>query len=181
MFFFVKFGIIGAKAVERPKPRDLLNEGVFVLDELILDFTTTEAAILSIAAIIIYILMVVGEWRILTKAGEKGWKALIPFYNLYVSHHIVGMAHFWFVTEIIIWFLELGLDLIPGIPDTVIWALGIPIGIFTLISELVHINLLCNCFRKGVAYKLGMILVPYVFTLILAFGKAEYHHPEAAK
>ena len=36
-------------------------------------------------AIIYYILLIVAWWKLFTKAGEKGWKAIIPFYNFYVQ------------------------------------------------------------------------------------------------
>lgn len=30
-----------------------------------------------------YILQVVAYWKIFEKAGEPGWKAIVPFYNTY--------------------------------------------------------------------------------------------------
>ncbi|MBQ9515301.1 MAG: hypothetical protein IJR57_04230 [Ruminococcus sp.] len=148
------------------------------MDKLILDFTTKEGVIVSIALLIIIVLSVIANWRILEKAGEKGWKSLIPFYNLYTAHHIVGMSHTWFVLEIIFWFTELALDLIKGIPDSVVIACGIPIAIFTVIAELIYVNRLCDCFRKGIGFKIGMFFIPFIFDFILGYGKAEFHHPE---
>ena len=38
------------------------------------------------AALLVYlaffVLVVVGMWKVFTKAGEEGWKAIIPIYNV---------------------------------------------------------------------------------------------------
>ena len=132
---------------------------------------------LLIILIALIILLTVAEWKILTKAGEKGWKSLIPFYNIFVSHHIVGMSHTWFIIEVITWIIEFVLELIK-MPAPVVLAVGIAVGIFTLVSELVHIIKMCSCFGKGTGFKIGMILVPELFMLIIAFGKSEYKKPD---
>ena len=44
--------------------------------------------------------------------------------------------------------------------------------------EIIHINKLCNVFRKGRGFKIGTFWIPEVFLLIIAFSKAEYHKPE---
>ena len=110
------------------------------------------AVILFIASIVIYVALtaiyIISEWMIFKKAGEKSWKALIPFYSVFVSHHIVGMSHVWFIIEV------------------------------TLVSGVVHAIKLCNCFGKGTRFKVGLILIPEIFMLILAFGKAQFTKPE---
>ena len=126
----------------------------------------------------IYLILIVSEWKILEKAGEKGWKSLIPFYNLFISHHIVGMAHIWFILEVIFWFVELILELIPAVPDMVELSCGLVIGLFTIISEVIHINRLCNCFKKPTSFKIGMIILPELFMPIIAFGNSVYTPPE---
>jgi hypothetical protein len=35
-------------------------------------------------------LLVVAYWKIFVKAGEAGWKSLIPFYNTYTLFRIAG-------------------------------------------------------------------------------------------
>ena len=132
---------------------------------------------LLIILIALIILLTVAEWKILTKAGEKGWKSLIPFYNIFVSHHIVGMSHTWFIIEVIAWIIEFVLELVK-MPAPVVLAVGIAVGIFTLVSELVHIIKMCSCFGKGTGFKIGMILIPELFMLIIAFGKSEYKKPD---
>lgn len=140
-------------------------------------FTALWIIILA-AVLAMYVLYAAAEWKILTKAGEKGWKSLIPIYNIFISHHIVGMSHAWFVIEMIVWVAELVFEIVTAIPEPVVLVFGIAAGIFTVVSELIHIIKMCNCFGKGTGFKIGMVLVPFVFLMIIAFGKAEYKKPE---
>ena len=45
------------------------------------------AMVLQIVALVLFL---VGTWKLFDRAGEKGWKAIIPFYNLYI-----GVKLFW--------------------------------------------------------------------------------------
>jgi hypothetical protein len=38
----------------------------------------------------VIVLLVVAYWKIFVKAGEAGWKSLIPFYNTYTLFRIAG-------------------------------------------------------------------------------------------
>ena len=60
-----------------------------------------EAAILAITGLLsvifivllaLLVLQIIGMWRVFTKAGEKGWKAIIPFYNIAILYKISGMS-----------------------------------------------------------------------------------------
>ncbi len=126
----------------------------------------------------VYIFSAIIEWRIFTKAGEPGWKALIPFYSIFVSHHIAGMHHAWFVAEIIAWIIETVLELVPNIPAWVEDPFTVFTFLFTVVSEIVHMSLLGDRFGKKTPFKVGMVLLPPVFLPILAFGSAAYQKPE---
>lgn len=53
------------------------------LGGLLVGFVGAMFAIMLIS-IAISILMIIANWKLFTKAGEKGWKCLIPFYNVYI-------------------------------------------------------------------------------------------------
>ena len=47
-------------------------------------------------SVAMYVLQIIGWWKLFTKAGEAGWKSLIPLYNLYVICKISCAAkYFW--------------------------------------------------------------------------------------
>ena len=126
-----------------------------------------------------YAMLTVAQWRLFRKAGEKGWKALIPFYSMFVSHHLIGMRHIWFILDIIFWAIDLVLEFVQGTPvwiEETFFAIAI---ILTLISEILHIMKLCYCYTKRELFGVGLFLLPPVFSLILAFDKSEYHPPRS--
>ena len=44
--------------------------------------------IIFIIALISILLMVIGNWRLFKKAGQEGWKSIIPIYADFVKHEI---------------------------------------------------------------------------------------------
>ena len=50
-----------------------------------------------IFSILSFILVIVGLWGIFEKAGEKGWKILVPFYNLYIWLQIIKKPIWWYI------------------------------------------------------------------------------------
>ena len=47
------------------------------------------------------ILMIIALWKIFTKAGEEGWKAIIPIYNIVVLLKISGLPTWYLILYII--------------------------------------------------------------------------------
>ena len=105
------------------------------------------AMLLPIIAVIV--LMIVAMWKIYTKAGREGWKAIIPFYNMYTITEIAGLNGWLFL-----------LSFIPGV-GTLIWSIMVAIK-------------LAPAFGKGTGFAVGLILLSPIFYLILAFGDAKY-------
>ena len=46
--------------------------------------TLLVVAIALSIVIAVYLLFAISEWKMFTKMGEKGWKAFIPLYNVYI-------------------------------------------------------------------------------------------------
>ena len=88
---------------------------------------------------------IAGLWGIFTKAGQPGWAAIVPFYNVYVATQVAGLEILWFV-----------LALIPCVQYV------------ALLSKL------AERFGKGIGFAIGMILVPFVFLPMLGFGSDRY-------
>ncbi|MBQ6380496.1 MAG: hypothetical protein IJJ41_02700 [Clostridia bacterium] len=95
---------------------------------------------------------VVGYWGIFSKTGEKGWKALIPFYNLYTFVKVSEQKGILFL-----------LLLLPGV---------------NIVFSLICLKKLAARFGKGFGFAIGLFLLPGIFALILGFGKAECLNPK---
>lgn len=97
------------------------------------------------------ILVIVGWWKIFEKAGEAGWKAIIPIYNAIVLLRISGKPAWWIIL------------------------LLIPIVNFVVL--IIWYVELARSFGKGAGFAIGMVFLPFIFILILAFGDARYVGP----
>jgi hypothetical protein len=114
-------------------------------------------ALLAIAAATI-----VGMWKDFEKAGQPGWAAIIPVYNLVVMFRLGGQSG-WFALAIL-------LNLIPLIGGLA-W-LGIIIWN--------HINI-SKRFGNGVGFALGLVFLAPIFWLILGFGSSKYVGEQTAQ
>ena len=111
--------------------------------------------IILVIGFVVAIIQLAGMWKVFTKAGEKGWKCIIPIYNLVILFRISGLSPW-----IIFGYLA---SIIPFVG----WIVCLGITIY-------QCNSLAKSFGKDVGYTIGLVLLPTIFYLILGFGKAEY-------
>lgn len=128
----------------------------------------------SIFSLIIMILHIIGVWNVFKKAGEPGWKSIIPFYNTYILYKI-SWNPMWF------WLVLLGgligAGLLSFATVTVCVILGALIELFTIIVRLVMYYRLCLSFGWGVGkYILTILFAPIMF-MVMGLGKSVYAGP----
>lgn len=122
----------------------------------------TLASLISTYSLIIlafYVLIIVAQWKIFTKAGQEGWKALIPIYNVVVLYKIIGLSP---------WLLLLYLL---SVVPVVGWIISIALSIVSTVK-------LAKAFNQSTAFIFGLLFLSTIFQMILGFGKAEYVGPE---
>jgi len=96
----------------------------------------------------IIILLIAAIWKVFSKAGQPGWAAIIPIYNIYVMCKVAGRPGWWLL-----------LMLIPFVNLIIAIILSVDIA---------------KRFGKGIGFAIGMILLPFIFWPILGFGSAQY-------
>jgi hypothetical protein len=94
------------------------------------------------------IVVFAGLWKTFEKAGEPGWAAIIPIYNLYVLVKISGNAWWWLIL------------------------LFIPVVNFFATAK-VSINV-AGKFDRGVLFGLGLMFLSFIFYPVLGFGGYQY-------
>jgi hypothetical protein len=108
------------------------------------------------AVIIIYLaivlLMIVSMWITVSKAGRPGVSQIIPIWNFIELVRISGKPLWWVILILLIPFVNLILMII----------------VFHGISK---------AFGKDAGFTVGLVLLPFIFWPILAFGKATYTAP----
>ena len=110
--------------------------------------------VILVVYLAIFVLVVAGLWRVFTKAGEAGWKAIIPIWNALVLLRIVGRPLWWII-----------LLLIPLV-NFIVWLI-------------VSLDL-AKSFGKGSGFGVGLWLLSFIFVPILGFGSATYQKGNAA-
>jgi hypothetical protein len=95
--------------------------------------------------LIVSVFMIICMWKIYTKAGQEGWAAIVPFYNVYILTKIVGKPWWWLL-----------LCFVP---------------IANIVIAIWMTNLLSKSFGKSEGFTIGLIFLGIVFYPILAFDR----------
>ncbi len=95
------------------------------------------------------IVAIAGIWKVFEKAGQPGWAAIVPFYNVYVMLQIAGKPTWW----LILFF--------------------IPIANL-IVAILVNISI-AEKFGKSSGFGIGLALLGFIFYPMLGFGDAQYN------
>lgn len=93
-----------------------------------------------------------GLWKAFEKAGEPGWAAVVPIYNLYVMIKISGNQWWW----LILFFLPL-------------------INLIALFKISIDV---AKRFGQGMGFGIGLALLGFIFWPLLGF--ADYRYQQGA-
>lgn len=102
-----------------------------------------------IIGVAIALVMIASLWVVFTKAGQRGWMAIIPFLNTYVMVRVANRPWWWFLVIL----------LVPCV--------GLIFSIIVFID-------IAKQFGKSAAFGIGLVLLPFIFFPILAWGSAQY-------
>jgi len=100
-------------------------------------------------ALVLVVVIIAGLWKTFEKAGQPGWAAIVPIYNVIILLKIAGRPMWWFV-----------LMLIPFVS--------------IIVAIIVAIDVAKN-FGKSAGFGVGLALLGFIFYPILGFGDAEYN------
>ena len=98
------------------------------------------AGVLGVFCLLVWI----SWYKIFSKTGQSGWKALIPFFNIFVFTKIVQKPIWWFAIYLIL-----------------------PVGYILAALQISKV------FGKKIIFAIGLIIIPFVFYPILAFDKSQ--------
>ncbi len=132
-------------------------------------------ATIGVFALAVYVLYIIAWWKIFTKAGEDGWKSIIPIYNAYIFCKIIGL-NFW----IYVLAIPVGLGILSAIP-AIAGVMTVVTGLYTLFFYIYLAIKLGDAFKKSTGFKVGLVLLSFIFELILAFGDSKYAGKAAVK
>lgn len=134
-----------------------------------MDEMVTVFAIVAVFGVCWYILNVVAYWRIFTKAGEAGWKSLIPVYNTYVQYRLTWNTKMFFVS-LVLSLLTGTLSMIGGTAENLSYAISLILAVI----QLTALYKLAEAFGRGILFAVGLVFLNPIFLLILAFSGNRY-------
>lgn len=97
------------------------------------------------------VIAIAGMWRVFEKAGQPGWAAIIPIYNIYIMTKIGGKPGYWTALCFI------------------------PIVNYVILIWLT--NMISKSFGKDEGFTVGLLILGFIFWPVLGFGSAEYQGP----
>lgn len=104
--------------------------------------------IIGLIYLVVAVLTIVGMWKVFTKAGEPGWAAIVPIYNVIVLVKIAGKPLWWVV-----------LFFIPCANIVALIIIGMAVA---------------KNFGKSEGYGIGLALLSPIFFPMLGFSDAQY-------
>ncbi len=105
--------------------------------------------ILVVIYLAVFVVFLVGYWKVFTKLGLPGWMGIIPLVNVYMLFKARG-TH-----EPVVWLI---LSLIPCINIIAMWMLA---------------NDTAELFGKELGWKIFLFLIPGISHIVLGFGGAD--------
>lgn len=111
------------------------------------NFPTWAIVLMCVLALI----QIIAMWKVFVKAGQPGWAAIIPIYNIYIMTKIAGK---------------------PGI-----WVLLCFIPIVNIVIGIWLYNMLSKSFGHDEGFTVGLLLLGIIFWPILGFGSSKYQGP----
>jgi len=111
----------------------------------------SSSPIYAIVMIATVFLVVASMWRLFAKAGEAGWKSIVPIYGTVVMLRLVGRPWWWLLLMLV--------PLVNHIP-----------GIMLCFD-------IAKAYGKGTGAGFGILLLGPIFVMWLAFGDARYVGP----
>lgn len=116
------------------------------------------AGIVGIVFFLVWLGLIVaffaGFWKVFTKAGQPGWAAIVPIYNVYIWTKIVGRP--WWFTLLVF------------------------IPLVNIVISIILCSDLAKSFGRGIGFTLGLIFLVFIFIPVLGFGSDKYIGPSAA-
>ena len=131
--------------------------------------------ILTAVIVVLYIITALGYSKMFKKAGEPGWKGLVPFYNQYILYKLswrTNMFFIWLVLEIAFAVL----NRLRG-DNPILSLIAIVVGIAGIVINAKSCGRVSKAYGRGLGTAVGLFFLPVIFSWILGLGSAQYTAP----
>ena len=128
------------------------------------------AGLVMVCAAAWFFISAIGYFKMFKKGGQRGWFAFIPILREYALFRMS-----WTMQAFAVNIVLLGVFQIAGDADgTLAGIAALVAGIAYIVIQVKLMLRVAKSFGKGTGWALLLFFVPFVSTMILGFGKAEY-------
>lgn len=123
--------------------------------------------ILMFSVIPLVLIVLVSLYFIFQQSGFPGWAAFVPIYNFYIFVKVIKKPTYWAG----IWSLPIIFNGIEWIIGQHAWFifLGATASITSFIFHIFGMSALADIYKKNTRFKVGLVLLPFIYFPILAF------------
>ena len=133
-------------------------------------FAAIIATLMAVGGLVWFFLSAIGYFKMFQKAGQCSWFAFIPLLREYA---LFKMA--WTVKAFVISIVMLVALQISGMQEGLILSLlGTVCGIVWIVMQIKLVIRVAKSFGKDGVWALLLFVLPFITTLILGFGSAQY-------
>lgn len=132
-----------------------ISRGMTAHDGALIGAIVAVVVVMVLIVLAMALIIIVSIWKVFEKAEVPGWAVLVPFYNRVKMLEITNEPFWWIF-----------LSLVPVV-NIFIWV--------------IVTNRVSRAFGKGGWFTVGLILLPFIFYPILAFGSAKYKNSFPAR
>lgn len=144
-------------------------------------------AVYYVVILAVAVVSYIALWKIFVKAGEPGWKCLIPFYSGHTMYKLFWKPVYYWLT--MVFALVIGVLMAigamgfnptyhyggaPAAYNGLLLVLYLAYAVFAIVCNIkLHLGM-ARSFGYGGGFAAGLVLLPMVFLLILAFNSDAY-------
>lgn len=120
---------------------------------------------------LVIIISIVAWWKLFEKAGQPGWAAIIPIYNLITFLRVIKRPMsrlLYYVGAIVVYMIGATMMISNPMVGGILFAIGI---IALLVFAIQDYHRLSLSFGKDTGWTVGLVLLSIIFIPIMAFSK----------
>ena len=128
------------------------------------------ATLMMVGAAAWFFISAIGYFKMFKKAGQRGWFAFIPILREYAMFRMS-----WTMQAFAINIVMLGVCQMAEEAEGVLASIAVIVcGIAWIVMQVKLVMRVAKAFGKGTGWGILLFFVPFVATMILGFGSAEY-------
>lgn len=141
-------------------------------------FMGVVGTLMAVGAAVWFFVSAIGYFKMFKKAGQRGWFAFIPLLRDFAMFKMAWTVKAFIINTVLLVVFQL----FGGSESILLGLVAVIAGIALIVVQVKLLLRVAKSFGKGAGWAALLFFLPFVATLILGFGSAEYlGNPETQK